>query len=89
MTMDILPSQQHRIIEEDKFGKTFEKQSKTIEEQRNLGLYNPQIYIINKYSHINHKQNRFKLYSKKLIKSRSMNELKKLLEIEQKQRGKI
>lgn len=51
MTMDILPSQQHRIIEEDKFGKTFEKQSKTIEEQRKkqLGalqppnLYNQQI----------------------------------------------
>lgn len=56
MTMDILPSQQHRIIEEDKFaysplGKTFEKQSKAIEEQRKkqLGalqppnLYNQQI----------------------------------------------
>lgn len=56
MTMDILPSQQHRIIEEDKFaysplGKTFEKQSKTIEEQhkKQLGalqppnLYNQQI----------------------------------------------
>lgn len=52
MTMDILPSQQHRIIEEDKFaysplGKTFEKQSKTIEEQRKkqLGaLQHPNLY---------------------------------------------
>ena len=48
MTMDILPSHQHRIIEEDKFaysplGKTFEKQSKTIEEQRKkqLGALQP------------------------------------------------